>query len=176
MITFIQPILGMTFRLTHTSHLIGFLLINLCSWAQENPPIPIQVKVSTSQFLNFGSFTVGNAGGTVSVTHDGTRSWSGDIQLLPFGPTVSPALFDITANPGTIIQIQSPPNIPLTGSNGGTINLNLDSYGIGQTFITNVNPPFTTPVYIGGTLSIGNITTNPAGSYSGTVMITFINQ
>ncbi len=176
MIAFIQSILKIAFRLRHISLLIGFLFLNLNSWAQENPPFPIQVQVSTSQFLNFGAFSVGNSGGTVRVDYDGTRYWTGDIGLFSFGPTVSPALFEVTANPGTIIQIQTPPNIPLTGSNGGTINLNIDSYSLGQTFITTVSPPATTPVYIGGTLTIGNITANPAGAYNGTVLVTFINQ
>lgn len=176
MIAFKQPILKIAFRFRYNGFFLGLLFLSLNSWAQENPPIPVQVQVSISQFLNFGAFIVGNAGGTVSVSYDGTRSWSGDIQLLAFGPTVSPALFDITANPGTIIHIQSPTNIPLSGSNGGTINLNIDSYSLGQTFITTVSPPATTPVYIGGTLTIGNITANPAGAYNGTVLVTFINQ
>jgi hypothetical protein len=155
--------------------LIG-LLISLNVFAQENPPIPLEVAVSTSQFLNFGAFTVGNSGGTVSVDYDGTRSWTGEIGLLNFGPTVSPALFEVTAIPGSIIQIQSTPNIPLNGSNGGTILLNLDSYSLGQTFISTASPPFTTAVYIGGTLTMGNTAANPAGNYSGTFNVTFINQ
>lgn len=42
--------------------------------AQENPPIPVEVEVRTSRNLNFGSFTVGNSGGNVSVSYDDQRT------------------------------------------------------------------------------------------------------
>jgi hypothetical protein len=141
----------------------------------ENPPIPIQVQVSTAQYLNFGAFTVGNSGGTVSVDFNGNRTSTGEVGLMNFGPTVSPALFDVTANPGTIIHIQTPPNIELTGGTG-SIFLNIDSYSQGQTFITNIPPPSTTSIYLGGTLTLGSISANPAGAYNGTVNVTFIHQ
>jgi hypothetical protein len=142
----------------------------------ENPPIPIQVEVNTAQFLDFGVFAHGTSGGTVSVDYNGNRTSTGEIALLNIGPSVTPALFDVTANPGTIIQIQTNPNIRLDGSNGGSIYLNFDSYSLGQTFITTANPPATNAIYIGGTLSIGNASANPPGQYSGTATITFIHQ
>ncbi|WP_177195707.1 DUF4402 domain-containing protein [Salegentibacter agarivorans] len=71
--------------------------------AQENPPVPIEVEVRTSRNLNFGSFTAGSAGGNVSVSYDDQRTVNGDIVELNFGEPVSAALFDVYANPGTII-------------------------------------------------------------------------
>jgi hypothetical protein len=142
--------------------------------AQENPPIPVSVEVNTSQFLNFGSFTGGVNGGTVTVNYAGNRTKTGDIFLL--GASESPALFDIIANPGTIMQITVPGQIELTGSNGGQIYLTINSFSTGQTFVTSANPPNTTPVYVGGTLSIGDQTSAIPGNYNGNFTLTFIHQ
>ena len=153
-----------------------FTLFNISTKAQENPPIPVQVEVSTVQFLNFGAFTTGISGGTVTVTSGGLRPpATGDVVLLNMGPSVSRALFDVTANPGTIITISSQPGIELTGSSGGSLflDINSDSYSTGQTFITTSS---STPVYVGGTLSVGNLSANPPGNYNGTFTLTFIQQ
>jgi len=153
-----------------------FTLFSFSTKAQENPPIPVQVQVSTLQFLNFGAFTTGISGGTVTVTSNGIRNATGDVVLLSMGQPVSAALFDVTANPGTIIQIQ-PQSSSLTGSNGGSITLNIDSYSTGQTFITTANPLFDpNPVYVGGTLSVGSSVANPPGQYNGNFTLTFIQQ
>ncbi|MDT0648178.1 DUF4402 domain-containing protein [Zunongwangia sp. F260] len=144
--------------------------------AQENPPIPITVEVNTAQFLNFGSFTVGSNGGTVTVDPNGNRTHAGDVYLLHMGENPSPALFDVIANPGTIIQISAPNNMALEGANGGTIYLNINSFSTGQTFITNANPPNVNPVYVGGTLNIPANTNLPSGKYTGTFTLTFNHQ
>lgn len=144
--------------------------------AQENPPIPIKVEVNTSQFLNFGSFTTGLNGGTVTVDYDGNRTQTGDIFLLNLGESPSPALFDVTANPGTIIQVLTPENIELTGTNGGTVFLTINSLSTGNTFITTTQPPAVNPVFVGGTLRIDNQASAPPGRYNGTFTLTFIHQ
>ena len=156
-----------------------FSLIFLNSFfisAQENPPIPIAVEVNTSQFLNFGAFTVGTSGGSLTVDYDGNHVATGEIIPLNLGPTRSPALFDLTANPGTIIQINAPTNVELTGSSGGTIYLDIDSFSTGQTFITTASPPGTNPIYVGGTLRIDSEVSAPPGKYQGTFTLTFIHQ
>ncbi len=144
--------------------------------AQENPPVPIEVEVSTVQFLNFGAFAVGNSLGTVSVDSNGTRTWTGDVVLLTTGATVSPALFDVYANPGTLINIAHSPSFTLTGTSGQTIELKIDSYSTGKTFVTNSNSQTPTPVYIGGTLNLGAISANGPGEYNGSFTITFIQE
>jgi len=154
-----------------------FTLFSVSAKAQENPPIPVQVEVNTAQFLNFGAFTTGISGGTVIVDWNGTRTATGDVILLSMGQPVSPALFDVTANPGTIIQIQPQSSINLSGSNGGNITLNIDSFSTGQTFITTASPPFAAnPVYVGGTLTVGNSSASPSGQYNGFFTLTFIQQ
>ena len=151
------------------------LLGNFRVTAQENPPIPVEVEVNTAQFLNFGAFTVGDAGGTVSVDHNGTRTWTGDITLLNNG-TVSPALYDVYANPGTIITVTHPPSFELTGTSGQKITLEINSYSTGKTFISTQSPAIPNSVYLGGTLILGSSSANGPGNYSGTINITFNQQ
>ncbi len=159
-----------------TFWLLVFMFSLIETKAQENPPIPVQVEVNTSQFLNFGAFTVGTGVGTVTVNSDGIRTNNGDTFLLNMGATPSAALFDLTANPGTIIQIQPQSSINLTGTNGGNITLNIDSFSTGQTFITTASPPLPNAVYVGGTLSLEGSSANPPGQYNGTFTLTFIHQ
>ncbi|MCF4101533.1 DUF4402 domain-containing protein [Gillisia sp. M10.2A] len=165
-------------NLNKTSYVILLLMMFYGSLvvAQENPPIPVEVDVNTSRFLNFGSFITGDSGGTVSVDYNSIRTSSGDIILLNLGQTVSSALFEVKVNPGTIISIAPTPAIVMNGSNGGSVTLNIDSYSTGSTFITTSSSEVINDVYIGGTLSVGNSTASPAGNYNGTFTITFIQQ
>lgn len=156
--------------------LVGTLFITFLLQAQENPPIPISVEVSAVQFLNFGTFTTSNTGGTISVNNLGQRTSTGDVVLLNYGATASYASYDVTASPGTILTITHPNNIPLSGSNTGTIYLNIDSYYPNKTFLATATPPMTNAISIGGTLTIGDLLSNPPGNYSGTVTITLIQQ
>lgn len=145
--------------------------------AQENPPVPIQVEVRTSRNLDFGSFIAGTTGGTVTVDSDGVRTSDGDIYELMLG-TVSSALFDVYANPGTIIQIQDPGEISLVNANGGKIFLTVDKFSTGRNFIT-TSPSADSPneVFVGGTLRIpADNSGNLVGKYNGSFTLTFINQ
>ena len=92
--------------------------------AQPLPPRPVIITVNSSQPLAFGAFTPGAAGGAVTVTPDGgTRCSSGTIILLNMGMIYTPAMFYVTANPGTVISLLSGPPSTITGSNGGTLTL-----------------------------------------------------
>jgi len=159
-----------------------FTLFSISAKAQENPPIPFQIVVNTARNLNFGAFTVGTGPGSVTINSDGSRTNTGDTYLLNMGSTPSRAIFDVIANPGTLIQIQLQSLNNLTGSNGGEITLKIDSYStiydynIGQTFITTANPPFATTVYVGGTLTLGSLSANPPGQYTGSFTLTFIQE
>ncbi|TDN85908.1 uncharacterized protein DUF4402 [Salegentibacter sp. 24] len=148
--------------------------------AQENPPVPIAVEVRTSRNLNFGSFTAGNSGGNVTVGYDGQRTVDGDIYELNFGEPVSAALFDVYANPGTIIQIQSVgPFILENQETGLQIQLLINNFSTGQrVFVTQApNTQIPNEVFVGGTLQIppDNSGTLP-GRYNGTFTINFIHQ
>lgn len=144
--------------------------------AQVNPPRPISVYASPGQGMNFGAFYLGNNGGTVILYPDGSRSTTGDIVQASLGYSFSPAIFEVEAEPGTVITIMNGPDIQLTGSNGGQLNLHLESSSPPSPYVTTAFPPSRTQFFIGGTLTVGSPPANPAGSYSGTFSITFIQQ
>lgn len=157
---------------------VCLLFLFRTAYAQENPPRPIKVTVSTFQHLSFGSFILTNPNGygTVTVDVNGGRGWSGNILLID-NSIFSPALFDVEAQPGSLINIEYVRNATLTGSNTGTIALTLDAQPYID-FNLNLQPPFIaskkhTLIYIGGMLSIGSLSANPAGEYSGTFFVTF---
>jgi len=140
---------------------------------QEFPPRPISVTVSVVQNLNFGTFYQGTTGGTVIIYPDGSRSATGDVVLL--AGTFSTGLYDVLANRGTIISILGI-NSVLTGSNGGTMTLQIGNTDPLAPFIITTTPPSTTQVRIGGTLIVGNPLSNPPGNYSGSFNVTFFQE
>lgn len=144
--------------------------------AQEDPPRPVLVFVNNSQHLSFGAFSHGAAGGTVTVNPDESRSSSGSVLLLNLGYVYSAALFDIRANPGTVISILNGPDVVLPGSNGGSILLHLTTSLPASPFVTTVPWPTFTQVRIGGRLTVGNAAANPPGNYSGSYSVTFIQE
>jgi len=144
--------------------------------AQEKPPRPIAVVVSTAQHLNFGTIIPTSInGGSVTVDFDNSVSSIGDVLLL-HSYDCRPALFIVDAEPGVLINIVCEANPTL--SNGGfTMQLNLGTPNIdlqsGSQFITTKK---TTYVYIGGTLTVRSLASNPAGEYNGTFLVTFNQQ
>lgn len=156
--------------------LVCFILGIGAGQGQELPPRPVEVEASSSQFLNFGAFTTGDGRGTVSVDYSGTRSYSGEVYLLNMGEPASPALFDVIANPGTILNVLVQEGIMLQGENGGRLRLELDSFSPGKMFISRTQPPHVNSLYMGGTLYLENTSANPPGRYSGTFTITVIHQ
>ena len=143
---------------------------------QEQPPRPLTVTVSLTQNLNFGAFYHGNIGGTVIIYEDGARSSTGDIVLLTMGYTFSTGLYDVVANPGTLISILNGPDAILTGNNGGTMTLQIGDANLPNPFIITTTPPAATQLRVGGTLIVGNPLANPPGNYGGTFDITLVQE
>jgi hypothetical protein len=144
--------------------------------AQPNPPRPVIVTFNPSQPLAFGAFTPGLSGGTVTVFPDGSRSSTVDVVLLSLGYIFTPAMFYVRANPGTILSILVNPPVTLNGSLGGTITLQTGGTLPKSPFVTTLPWPQQTTVLLGGTLTVGNIGANPAGSYTGSFNITFVQE
>jgi hypothetical protein len=142
----------------------------------ESPPRPITATASIPQNLSFGAFYHGNTGGSVIIFPNGSRSSTGDVVLLTMGYFFSPGLYEVVANPGTIISILNGPDAILTGSNGGLLRLKIgDSYPPSP-FVMSTMPPNATQLMIGGTLIVENPLSNPPGNYSGTFDITFVQE
>lgn len=151
------------------------LILNLPLKAQEPPPRPIQVTV-TAQILSFGAFYHGPVGGTVTIYPDDSRSATGDIVLLGMGYLFSSALYEIIANPGTVISILNGPDVSLPGSNGGSLNLHIGDSDPVSPFVTTVPYGIITYMNIGGILTVSNSIANPPGDYSGTFDITLVQE
>jgi hypothetical protein len=152
------------------------ICINVCYlsvYGQENPPKPITVTVSISQHLNFGTFIQAGNFGTITVTHDGARTATGSVIIPNISSIVTPALFEVYALPGTVITIINGPEASLTGTNGGSIVLNLEDSSTGSPFIATNDR---TDVFIGGTLTVSSLLDNPSGEYSGSFQVIFIQQ
>jgi hypothetical protein len=158
--------------------LLAVILLLTMQYAhgQEPPPRPISVYVNPAQGLIFGAFFQGVTGGTVTIYPDGSRSVGGSIVQANLGIPFSPAIFEVVANPGTLISIMNGPDVTLTGSNGGTLSLRIGTASTGTPFVTTATPPARTLVRIGGTLTVGPPPANPAGNYSGIFSVTFIQE
>lgn len=153
---------------------LSMLVLSMHLRAQEKPPRPISVKVSTLQFLQFGSFIQAGDYGTITVDYNGSRSATGSIILpnMSSAAPPTPALFLVDAEPGTLITIIN--NNPAFLYKGGyKMTLTIGESSMGSPFITKSQE---TPVYIGGTLEVKPLTSNPAGAYNGTFTVTFIQQ
>lgn len=148
------------------------LLISVHTKGQEKPPRPILVRVSTAQHLQFGSFIQSGSSGTVTVSSANVRSATGTVILPNINSIVSPALFIVDAEPGTLITILNGPATVI--SNGGfNMTLEVGEASTRSPFITRTQETY---VYVGGTLHVGPLSANPAGSYSGTFTVTFIQE
>jgi hypothetical protein len=156
--------------------LLAGLLAGSSVKAQQPPPRPISIFVNPAQGLRFGAFSTGIAGGTVTVSPNGSRSSTGSVVLLQLGFTFAPAVFEVDANPGTLIQIVNGSPAVLTGNNGGTLTVTIGTSSTGTPFIATATPPARTLVRIGGTLTVGSLLANPPGQYSGTFNVTFIQE
>ncbi|MDR5590213.1 DUF4402 domain-containing protein [Christiangramia sp. SM2212] len=175
----------MTISPKHTGFFLFMILALIISGdlsAQENPPIPTNVEVNPVNVMNFGSFLVNADGGTLSMDYNSIRTPGAGVMLMNSGEPAAAAIFDVYANPGTILRVSHSSPFMLSGTGGGTITLNLDSFlANGEEildgfFITTENAEIPNTVFIGGTLTMGQSEASPPGRYSGTITLTFIQE
>ena len=147
---------------------VHFLLISFYGNAQ--------ISVNTSQNLSFGAFSHGNSGGTVVIATNDTRSITGDIIPVNLGFLYFPAIFEVEAASGTIINIVNGADTQLTGSNGGSMTLHIGESDPASPFISTATPPARNLIKVGATLTVAGPAANPPGIYSGTFSVTFIQE
>lgn len=156
------------------------MLAGYCSYAQTPtdslPADPGAISLSTYQNMHFGSFTQGAGGGSILLSNTGIRSSSGTVTLLNLGILYYQAIFEIEAPQNSLLSITTETSTTLSGSNGGTMTLNLGSPSIASPFLTTIPPPGRTQLRIGGTLSVGNVISSPPGTYTGSFYITINNE
>jgi Domain of unknown function (DUF4402) len=157
---------------------IGLGFMSTFAFAQGDPTDslpddPGGLTLYTIQNMSFGAFSIGNSGGTVIVSSNGTRSVSGDVVALNLGAQYFQAIFDIDGPQGSIVSILNGSDAVLTGSNGGSMLMHIGNSDPPSPFIIVVSQPARTQVSIGGTLTVGSSAANPPGTYNGTFYITF---
>ena len=156
--------------------MIILLVLPLSVKAQELPPRPVILTANPAQPLAFGAFSPGASGGTITVVPAGTRSSSGSVVLLSLGYVYNPAMFYVRANPGTVLSVLATPPVTLAGSGGGTITLQTSGSLPASPFVTTLPWPQQTTLLVGGILTVGNIASNPPGTYSGTFTVTLVRE
>ncbi|MEI6898920.1 MAG: DUF4402 domain-containing protein [Bacteroidota bacterium] len=142
------------------------------SFAQPGLP-PRSITVISTQALDFGRVCDAGQGGTVTVGWDGSRTSTGSVALLA-SPTPMPAIFEIKLCQGRNVIITFASTTILTGSNGGSLILDIGptEYGGNNVrFPTKGDCSFITPLRVGGTLHIPG--TVILGTYSGSFEVTF---
>lgn len=156
------------------------LLVEL--YAQSAPPLPQRtVSVRSTQALNFGDFSLTSASsiGSVIVDFNGVRSATGSVLLLHIGNPAQQAIFEVKICPGRILSLTYPSTITLSGSNGGSMLLHIGPTnlgGSGSTFLSNKGCDDLHFIRVGGKIDVTSMPANPAGLYSGTFSLTFIQQ
>ena len=156
--------------------LMVYVVSNSASAQQPFPP-PLQLQVFTIQGLGFGSFFTGGTGGTIHINPAGGRSTTGSVIGLPADPGMQ-AIFNVRLIPGRLVHINLS-NSTMLYRSGGSETLTVTNFVSdkpGNVFITTGGQPFINPVQIGATLHVGNISSNPAGEYSGSFSVTFIQE
>ncbi|MEP6713762.1 MAG: DUF4402 domain-containing protein [Ferruginibacter sp.] len=132
------------------------------------------INITIKQNLQFGVFSQGAGGGTIIISPEGSRSVTGAILPLNFGLNYFQSVLEVEAPQGSIISIINGPDAVLTGSNGGTMTLQIGKSNPVSPFYLSLGPPAKTALNIGGTLIVGNTSVSPPGTYSGNFYISFI--
>lgn len=129
-------------------------------------------EVVVTGSLNFGAFVTGTTGGTVTVDVNGTRlPPTGDIILINKAPNSSSVLFEVYARPNSNIAILSTPT-SITGPGSSALELEM-TFSPARIINNSGSKDVPTPVYMGGTITVGPNSEDVPGVYSGTVNVTF---
>lgn len=132
------------------------------------------INITTLQNIQFGYFSQGSSGGSIVISPDGARSVTGSIIPLNFGSNYFQGIFEIEAPLGSAISLLTGQSAILTGSNGGSMSLQIDNSNPASPFYTTVAPPAKTQINIGATLSVGNSSLSPPGNYTGNFYVLFM--
>ena len=120
------------------------------------------ITITKTADMNFGNIIPGTAG-TVVLTSAGTRSVGSGTPILS-GGTTSPAIFTVSGNGSSTYSIQLPADGYQIKNGSYTMTLNsFTSTPSGTGTLSGGNQT----LQVGATLSVGVITNNPAGVYTG---------
>lgn len=129
--------------------------------------------VNVKQELQLGAFTQGSSGGSISISPEGVRTGLGTVLPLNFGVNYAPLILEIQGPRGSVVSMLANETV-LTGSNGGTMNLTIQSTNPQMPIVITDDPPEKVIIKIGAVLRVGNSLESPPGNYSGSLNISFI--
>lgn len=176
---------------TYSQGLLGF--INRCArivlvallfmlffeklYGQVPSVAPNRLQVYAAQELSFGSFFTGSSGGTVVISPQGSRSFTGTVIGMASFPG-APAVFDLRFIQGRMVHMVFPSSAILSriGGGGSMMVTGFISDKPGNSLVTTAAHPFINPVNVGATLNVGSVAENPPGSYTGSFTVTFVRE
>ena len=128
----------------------------------------VDAQAQMTKDLVFGTYSTNGSAGTITVNTNGSKSSTGGLTYSSGSYNAAHLHVDFGSNgSGNHIDISYPKKSYLTGSNGGqilvTLSPNAGSYQKTGWKALDMD--------IGGKLTIGNISVNPAGNYSGIIYI-----
>ena len=142
---------------------LGLLFLLAANLSAQN------IYIYPEQALEFGAFTVGEAGGTVTVSEAGERTSSGTIQLL--NSEYHSAIFTISTDQSTPIEVTvEVSREPLVNADG-TAMIMASVSPAAETYILQAGKPV--QVRVGATIQL-NSGANSAGEFQGNVSINVI--
>ncbi|WP_212003821.1 DUF4402 domain-containing protein [Chitinophaga sp. HK235] len=141
-------------------------ILFLLSWQ----PVKAQIRPTIIQQLNFGTFSTGQSGGTITISPTGACSATGDVISINKGGIATPAVIELEAPIGSRIAILET-NSLLKGSHGSTMTLRIKGSEPAMPFVTKTPR---TSITIGGTLTVNRPGHMSSGKYDGQIFITFL--
>lgn len=139
--------------------------------ATSSGTVVTPIAISKSADLSFGKFSAG-AGGTLTVSTSGARTYSGVVPLT--SSTTTAAKFDVTGESGATYAITLPASVTLT-SGADTMTFvpvnDLDGGNVtsGTVATGTLDGSGKQSIFVGGVLTVS--ASQPAGSYSGSVNV-----
>lgn len=117
------------------------------------------------------------------VDYTGSRTSTGNIFLLNMGYPAEQAILEFHLCPGRSVKVVFDPLVQLY-KGSYTMNLAINRLRIGTTLLTTSGQSFfsnkgcndTHYIEVGGTLTVGNLLSNPPGEYLGSFSITLAQE
>lgn len=142
---------------------LGFLFLTVGNLPAQN------IYIFPEQPLEFGGFSVANAGGTVTISNSGERFSSGTVQLL--NSNYHPAIFQISTDNTTPVEVIVEVSREPLMNTEGTAMIIASVSDIADTFTIQAGKPV--KVKIGGTIQMNSGDYSP-GTFNGNISLTVI--
>ena len=132
---------------------------------------PVSIIVSGTIGLNFGTFSAGTAGGSITMSPAGVRTSLGTVLPVAGAGLESQASISISASTGESVVVSMDNLVYAVTSPGGGAPMNVDNFNINGGGVTSTVSITTNPVVIpmGARLNVG--AGQSAGVYTGTYVV-----